>query len=118
VPLRLLFDEDLSPRVARDLVELGYDATSVHDRGRLGKKDWQLFPWCQQERFTVCTANSPDWEELAADCLGRGESHYGILAVDNQWGTDGVLRAILDYLGSFPQPPEPPINQVIHLPPP
>ena len=57
--VRLLMDEDISPSVALRLAALGYDVTSVRDRGRLGWKDWQLFPWCCEQGLAICTANGP-----------------------------------------------------------
>jgi len=56
--------------------------------------------------------------KLAEDCLKRGETHYGILAVVNQWGPQGHYRAVAAFLERRKvegDSLEPPINQVIYL---
>jgi hypothetical protein len=116
VALRILIDEDLSPTIAHELWQLGYEATCVRDRGRLGSKDWDLLPWLVQERLTLCTENGQEWARRVQDWHASGEHHYGLLIVDHRWGTDGILRALQAYLEAAA--PESLVNQVIFLEPP
>jgi hypothetical protein len=116
VPLRILIDEDLSPTIAQGLWRLGYDATSVRDRGRLGMKDWELLPWLVQERLTICTDNGQEWAKRMEDWQSSGKNHYGLLVVDQRWGSQGILRALERYLGT--DAPDSLINQVVFVEPP
>jgi hypothetical protein len=115
VPLRILIDEDLSPTLAQGLWDLGYDATSVRDRGRLGLKDWELLPWLVQECLTICTGNGQEWAARMQDWQASGKDHFGLLVVDQRWGTDGILRALQQYLET--NAPETLLNQVVFVDP-
>ena len=55
---KLLLDEHLSPTIAHRLTALGFDVTSVRDRGLLGLDDWDLMEWCGKEGRAICTRNA------------------------------------------------------------
>jgi hypothetical protein len=42
VPVRLLTDEHISPEVAHQLTNAGFDVICARDRGLLGWDDWDL----------------------------------------------------------------------------
>ncbi|MBI2377632.1 MAG: DUF5615 family PIN-like protein [Deltaproteobacteria bacterium] len=68
---RFLIDECLSPKLAQRLVEAGYVATSVRDRGLLGSEDADVLRYgFGDDRITV-TANADDFREL----VGVSELH-------------------------------------------
>jgi predicted nuclease of predicted toxin-antitoxin system len=115
VPVRILTDEHISPTVARDLYALGHDVIPVHDRGLLGKKDWELMAWCIKERRAICTVNGDDLEREHRRCRARGEDHYGVLVVGD-WLKEEICWALLQYLESGPDP-DFLVNQVIEIPP-
>lgn len=116
VPLRIIVDEDLSPSIAQELWALGFEATSIRDRGMLGWKDWQLLPWLTRELWTLCTDNGAEWERRARRWREQGNSHCGVLIVRQAWGTDGVVRALNSYLST--EAPDSLMNEVIWVPPP
>ena len=115
MPLRILTDEHISPTVTRALAVLGYDVVPVHDRGLLGKKDWELMRWCIKERHAICTNNADDLEREHHLCRERGEDHYGILVIGD-WTKDEIYWALRQYLDSNPEP-DLLMNQVVSLPP-
>jgi predicted nuclease of predicted toxin-antitoxin system len=72
--VRFLVDENLSPRLAAVFNELGYDATSVRDRGRLGMSDAAVLAWAVEEDRVIVTANGDDFREL----IGQVDLHPGL----------------------------------------
>jgi predicted nuclease of predicted toxin-antitoxin system len=114
VPVRILTDEHISPSVSRDLYAHGHDVVPVHDRGLLGKKDWELMAWCIQDRRAICTVNGDDLEREHRRCRARGEDHSGVLIVGD-WMKENIYWALLQYLESGPDP-DFLVNQVIEIP--
>ncbi len=116
MPLRILIDEDLSPTIAHGLWRLGYQATSVRDRGRLGMKDWELLPWLSAEGLTICTDNGEEWTNRMEAWRASGKDHHDLMVVDQRWGTDGILRALERYLQS--DAPDSLLNRIVFVAPP
>ena len=74
--VRLLVDEDLSPRVAQRLREEdGIDAVHVRDRGLLGALDHQVLDLAFAEDRILATSNVGDFKRLASS----RELHCGIV---------------------------------------
>lgn len=66
--LRLLIDEDLSPRVSQRLrEEAGIDAVAVRDRGKLGACDRTILDLAFAEDRILITANAADFRRLAEE---------------------------------------------------
>jgi uncharacterized protein with PIN domain len=63
--VKLLLDENLSPRVAEILRRDGIDVCAVRDRGLLEATDPEVFYKAFDEDRIVVTANVGDFEELA-----------------------------------------------------
>ena len=75
-PVKLLVDEDLSPRVAQRLREEdGIDAVHVRDRGQLGALDHEVLELAFTEDRILATANVGDFMRLAS----AREVHGGIV---------------------------------------
>jgi predicted nuclease of predicted toxin-antitoxin system len=96
VTAKLLLDENISPRVARDLCADGVDAAAVGDRGLLGATDAAVFQYAYAEDRIVVTKNVGDFEKLARTC----ELHAGVVLLehnsllrDEQFAT--IRRALL-----------------------
>lgn len=70
--LRLIFDENLSPRVARALHELGFNAFHVHGDGqpRKGSTDLEVLKHARRTRQTIVTSN----HDMITLCAEEGES--------------------------------------------
>ncbi len=76
--VKLLVDEDLSPRVAQRLREEdGIDAVHVRDRGQLGALDHQVLELAFAEDRILVTSNVRDFRRLASS----RELHCGIVLV-------------------------------------
>jgi predicted nuclease of predicted toxin-antitoxin system len=95
---KLLLDEHLSPTIAHRLTALGFDVTSVRDRGLLGLDDWDLMDWCGKEGRAMCTCDDEDFEKEHEKCLVRGQIHFGIVTV-GEWTIEQTfvaLKALLE----------------------
>lgn len=79
--MRYLIDEDLSPEVAEAARGLGLDAVSVHELGRRGLPDAELFAFSIQENRIVVTRNRDDFLALLVAAFGAGQSVPGVLVV-------------------------------------
>ncbi len=93
---KFLIDECLSPALARRLAERGYDATSVRDRGRLGKEDTPILEYCIAEDRILVTQNAEDFRKLVGDV----ELHPGLViltasARETSWAE---LQAALQHI--------------------
>jgi predicted nuclease of predicted toxin-antitoxin system len=97
VPPKLLLDEHLSSTIAHRLTDLGFDVTSVRDRGLLGFDDWDLMDWCVNEGRAICTRNAQHFEKEHEKYLGRGEVHFGIVIV-GEWTTEQIFLALKTFL--------------------
>jgi predicted nuclease of predicted toxin-antitoxin system len=73
--LKLLLDENLSPRAAIDLRADGVDVAHLRERGRLGISDPEVLALAFAEDRALVTANVSDFRKLAGSC----ELHAGIV---------------------------------------
>jgi len=78
VNVKLLVDENLSPKVAEVLRRDGIDACSVRDRGLLEATDPEVFARAFAEDRVVVTVNVCDFEKLASAC----ELHAGVILIE------------------------------------
>jgi predicted nuclease of predicted toxin-antitoxin system len=81
--VKLLLDENLSPRAALDLRDEGHDVIHLRERGRLGIADPEVLELAFAEDRALVTANVGDFRKLAA----AREVHAGIVLL-----LDGGLR--------------------------
>jgi predicted nuclease of predicted toxin-antitoxin system len=79
--LRLLLDEMISPRTARELREAGYDVQAVKkDRPELsGKSDHELVRCMATERRAIVTNDVADFQAIHDQFLAAGDEHYGMI---------------------------------------
>jgi predicted nuclease of predicted toxin-antitoxin system len=85
VNVKLLLDENLSPKVAEMLcTEDGIDACHVRDRGGLGTLDHEVLDLAFAEDRILVTSNVDDFLKLAR----ARELHAGIVLVED----GGLLR--------------------------
>lgn len=76
--VKLLLDENLSPKVAAALRRDGIDACGARDRGLLEATDPEVFARAFAEDRVVVTANVRDFEKLARSC----ELHAGVVLIE------------------------------------
>ena len=79
--MRLLLDEMISPRIARELREAGYDVQAIkRDRPELnGKPDHELVRRMATERRTIVTNDVDDFTTIHEQLLAAGQEHDGIV---------------------------------------
>ena len=82
--LKLLLDENLSPKVAEWLRDAGIDAVHVRDRGILQATDHDVLGKAYAEDRVLVTANVGDFLKLAR----ARDLHAGIVVLDD----GGLLR--------------------------
>jgi predicted nuclease of predicted toxin-antitoxin system len=83
--VKLLLDENISPKVALDLWADGIDAIAVRDRKMLEATDREVFQRAYDEDRIVVTKNVGDFELLASTC----ELHAGVILLER----NDLLRA-------------------------
>jgi predicted nuclease of predicted toxin-antitoxin system len=79
--LRLLLDEMISPRTARELREAGYDVQAVkRDRPDLTSRgDRELVRQMAAERRAIVTNDIADFQAIHNRFLAAGDEHYGMV---------------------------------------
>jgi predicted nuclease of predicted toxin-antitoxin system len=90
VPLKLLLDENLSPRVASTLCKDGVDAAAVRDRGLNGATDALVFQYAFDDDRIVVTKNVRDFEKLAQSC----DLHAGVILLEDTLRYEGQLERL------------------------
>jgi len=68
--MRLLIDANLSPRVAAQLTEAGFDATHVADVGLLTAADGAILEYASANELVIISADT-DFGEMLAASPGR-----------------------------------------------
>lgn len=63
--MRFFIDEDLSPTLARECHQAGYDATGVRDREMLQATDREVASVCFAEDRVLVTNNAADFLKIA-----------------------------------------------------
>jgi predicted nuclease of predicted toxin-antitoxin system len=79
--VRLLLDEMISPRVARELRERGHDVQAIKsDRPDLASRgDREIVRQMAAERRAIVTNDIADFQAIHDRFLAAGETHYGML---------------------------------------
>jgi hypothetical protein len=93
-PIRLFTDEDMYGAIAPALRQVGFDATSTPEAGRLGALDEDQLVWAAGEGRALVTFNVGDFAALHADWLATGKRHAGII-VSSQLTIGDVLRRLV-----------------------
>lgn len=63
--MRLFIDEDLTPKLAEECHDAGYDASGVRDRSMLNASDREVSRLCFDEDRVLVTNNTADFLRLA-----------------------------------------------------
>ncbi len=121
--MRLLLDEMISPRTARELREAGHDVQAIkRDRPELsGKSDHELVRCMATERRAIVTNDVGDFTMIHEQLLAAGQEHYGMVFTDDatmprtkdaipQW-----VQALTELLAAHPRE-DSLRNRVHHLP--
>ena len=95
--VRLYLDEDVFKDVALALRLRGFDAVSVHKRGRQGLSDDQQLDYATAENRAIFTFNVADYLRLHSEYRSRTGVHAGII-VSKQLPIGEVIRRLLRLL--------------------
>lgn len=83
--MKLLLDEMISPRVARELRDRGFDVVAV----KADRPEWEALPdreilrHATAEGRTVVSNDVLDFQLIHNRMMAEGESHFGILFTDD-----------------------------------
>lgn len=79
--MRLLLDEMISPRIARELREAGYDVQAIKkDRAELaGRTDREIVQRMSVEHRAIVTNDVADFQAIHERMLAAGEDHAGMV---------------------------------------
>ncbi|MGQ0663756.1 MAG: DUF5615 family PIN-like protein [Pseudomonadota bacterium] len=110
--MKLLLDENLSPRLVERLAPIGIYAAHVAQLGLAGRSDPDLFRYAHENDLTVVTINAADFLTLASGV----DLHPGLivlrvsgLTADEQW--DHLAPALADCLARS----DPRLDMVNHV---
>lgn len=79
--MKLLLDEMLSPRIARELRARGHDVQAIkRDRPELASRsDHEIVEWMAVEQRAIVTDDVLDFEIVHARVLAAGNHHAGVV---------------------------------------
>jgi predicted nuclease of predicted toxin-antitoxin system len=107
--VRLLLDEMLSPAIARELRERGYDVLAIADHpGWVALSDPEVMALARTERRAVVTNNLSDYRPLHADAITPGgPGHFGMIFMPGTYrrtkqDTGRIIAAIEAKLAEYP----------------
>jgi predicted nuclease of predicted toxin-antitoxin system len=72
-------DEDVTPKLARELRKRDYEATSYLDVGMIDVDDDVHFAYAIEHGYAVMTCNRDGFEALAENAFWSGKHHYGVI---------------------------------------
>ncbi len=93
-------DEDVDVLVASLLRSRGFEATTAHQAGQLGKTDAEQLEYAVSQRATILTHNRTDFEVLAREYFEQEKLHYGIIVVTLNYPNTLSRKRKQDYLGT------------------
>ncbi|MBO9999974.1 MAG: DUF5615 family PIN-like protein [Cyanobacteria bacterium SID2] len=97
--IHVYLDEDVDVLVTTLLRSRGFEATTAHQAGQLGKTDSEQLEYAVSQRAAILTHNRIDFEDLARGYFDRGKPHYGIIiAVRNPY--QEIVQRLLTILNS------------------
>lgn len=113
--IRLYTDEDVDPRLARQLTRKGYDALSCTDAGNHNQEfndEWQL-QFAVTQRCVILTQNNGDYIRLDRQWQESNRQHFGIILVVNATPMGDLVRRVGNHLDMYS--PEHHHNMVLWL---
>lgn len=107
--MRLLLDEMLSPQIARNLRERGYDAVAIAERTEwTSLSDDEVMELARAQLRAVVTNNLRDYRpRAAAAALPGGRGHHGMIFIPGSYRLrrseiGRITQALLEQLTAYP----------------
>jgi predicted nuclease of predicted toxin-antitoxin system len=95
--IHVYLDEDVDVLVATFLCSRGFETTTAHQAGQLGKTDAEQLEYAVSQKAAILTHNRTDFENLAREYFEQDRLHRGIIiAVRNPY--QEVVRRLLTIL--------------------
>jgi len=98
--LKLYFDEDVHPSVARILGQRGFDVLTTQEADMLGRSDEEQLDFSNRQGRALLTFNVADFVTHFRTWAEKGKPHAGII-VSNQVRPGELLRRILRCLARY-----------------
>jgi predicted nuclease of predicted toxin-antitoxin system len=99
-PPRLHLNEHLSPRLAAQLRQYGFDVTSTLELGMVESNDDEQLAFAATQRRAFVTFNHKDFAVRHKQYMAEGKEHWGIIFSTEE--TTGVLlRRLLRLLNTL-----------------
>lgn len=100
--IRLYLDEDSMHRgLVRALRARGVDVITALDAGMIERKDEEHLNYATEQGCVLCTFNVADFYRLHTDCASRGETHAGMILMQQQRDSVGErMRRLLRLIAS------------------
>jgi predicted nuclease of predicted toxin-antitoxin system len=98
---KIYLDEDIDPKIAELLQNLGYDVLSTQEAKMSGSKDEEQLEFATSQRSVLFTFNIRHFAKLHNEYIKKGEEHYGILVAEQiklQNRKSELLRRIKKFL--------------------
>lgn len=77
--LKLHLNEHLSPRLAQQLRNYGFDVTSSLEANMISKSDPEQLEFCCLEHRAILTFNKDHFSILHAEFMDKNKDHWGII---------------------------------------
>lgn len=97
MPPKLHLNEHLSPRLAGQLRQYGFDVTSTVEMNMMAVADDEQFAFAVSEQRAIVTINFSDFVALHHQYLADGQGHWGII-LSTEESTDILRRRLLRLL--------------------
>ena len=99
-PPRLHLDEHLSPRLAQQLRQHGFDVTSTVETDMLADSDEEQLAYAAAERRALVTCNFADFMALHKQYFTLDREHWGII-LSTQESVNVLCRRLLRLLDTL-----------------
>lgn len=100
MPPKLYLDEHISHRLAAQLRQYGFDATSTFETGMGEASDDELLAYAASQQRTIVTFNHKDFAIFHAEYMTENKEHWGIV-FSTEEKPDIIRRRLLRLLNTL-----------------
>jgi predicted nuclease of predicted toxin-antitoxin system len=104
--MRYYLDEDLSPKIAGLLRNLGIDCISAHEAGMIQASDLEQLEFASRKERCLVTKNRDDFIRLTVQFFNDHLPHYGVLIIPRTFPGDRfnlIAEALSAYAHEHPK---------------
>ena len=100
--MKYYLDEDLRPKIAVLLRNLGIDCISAHEAGMIQASDLEQLEFASREKRCLVTKNRDDFIRLTVQFFNDHLPHYGVLIIPRTFPGDR-FSMIAESLSAYAQ---------------